>query len=431
MARVPPPVLEPTAPPARRRAWPPALRLLLGERAGALCAAVLAPPGGRPTRLRAAGTNLRPDGGATVRYTAEVTWDGGRRTRESFVATVGTAIPPGAALLDEAVDGVPVPVGVWRWPLDPGLPALAWAARTPEAAARLRELGLADGPVRLRLRSYRPGRRAVVEATTGTGTLFLKVVRPDAVARLVERHALLDGAVPVPPVLGATDDGVVVLPGLAGAPMRELIAGHGAGLPGAAALDALLDALPAAATGMSTAGRRRPASARERLGDHATVLGLVAPELRPRLARLVDVLRTADPGEHPEVPVHGDFYESQLLVDDGSVVGLLDVDTVGRGHRIDDWATLLGHLALLETILPAPATAARYRAELEGAALRRWTAAQLRPRVAAVLLGLATGPFRVLQRDWRLRTDARITLAERWATAPSGGTGSRSGRATV
>ena len=145
------------------------------------------------------------------------------------------------------------------------------------------------------------------------------------------------------------------------------------------------------------------------------MLGLVLPGSGPGWTGLVAALRAADPGEHPAVPVHGDFYESQLLVDDGAVVGLLDVDTVGRGHRIDDWSTLLGHLALLETILPAPATAVRYRAELEEAALRRWPAAQLRPRVAAVLLGLATGPFRVLQADWAAGTEARIALAERWA----------------
>ena len=73
------------------------------------------------------------------------------------------------------------------------------------------------------------------------------------------------------------------------------------------------------------------------------------------------------------------------------MVGLLDVDTAGRGHRIDDWANLLAHLALLELILPAPATAARYRRELEEHLVRRWPAEQLRPRVAAVLVGLATG----------------------------------------
>lgn len=209
----------------------------------------------------------------------------------------------------------------------------------------------------------------------------------------------------MPPVLGRTEDGVVVLGGLPGTPMRALLAGDGADLPGRTALHALL--------------------------DHAAVLGLVAPELRPRLDRLVGMLRSADPGEHPEVPVHGDLHESQLLVDDGRVVGLLELDTVGRGHRIDDWASLLGHLVLQESLLPAPATATRYRTELEAAALRRWPPGKLRPRVAAVLLGLATGPFRVLQRDWRVRTDARITLAEGWASAPPARTGSRSRRATV
>lgn len=415
-----PPVVDPPAPWAVRRCWPPALRLLLGEEAGPLWDAALAPAGGRLSALRAIGTTVQPGGGATVRYAGEVAWTDGRRTRESLAATTGARIPAGATVLEGGTGDLRRPVGVWRWPLDPALPALAWASRAPAAGARLAELGLTAGPVRLRVRSYRPGRRAVVEATTGTGTLFLKVVRPVAAARLVERHAVLDGAVPVPPVLGCTEDGVVVLPGLAGTPMRRLIAGDGAGLPDAATLDALLDALPEAAARVSAVGRSRPGDARARIGDHAAVLGSVAPELRPRLDRLVAVLRAADPGEHPEVPVHGDFYESQLLVDGGSVTGLLDVDTVGRGHRVDDWATLLGHVVLLETILPAPATATRYRAELEEAALRRWPAALLRPRVAAVLLGLATGPFRVLQPDWAAATDARIGLAERWA-APAPG----------
>lgn len=415
-----PPVIDLPAPLAVRRAWPPALRLLLGDDAVPLWDAALAPSGGQLTALRATGTTLQPSGAATVQYAAEVTWGDGRRTRESLAATTGARIPAGATVLEGDVDGERVAVGVWRWPLDPALPALSWASRALPAADRLAGLGLADGPVRMRLRSYRPGRRAVVEATTGTGSLFLKVVRPVAVARLVERHAVLVGSVPVPPVLASTEDGVVVLPGLPGTPMRDLLTGDGAGLPGAAELDGLLDALPGDAARVTPVGRSRPGDASGRVADHAAVLSMVAPELAPRLAGLIAVLGAADPGEHPEVPVHGDFYESQLLVRDGSVVGLLDVDTVGRGHRIDDWATLLGHLVLLGTILPAPGAVERYRAELQDAALRRWPAAQLRPRVAAVLLGLATGPFRVLQPDWVTGTEARIALAERWADPAAG-----------
>jgi hypothetical protein len=401
--------------------WPASLRLLLGEPAGDLWTAVLDAHGGRLADLRAAGVTLQPDGAATVQYSAAVAWADGRETREVLAATTGSRIPGGAAVLEGAVDGAPVTVGVWRWPLDPALPALSWAVSAAQVAARLETLGLAGGPVRLRLRSYRPGRRAVVQVTTATGPLFLKVVRPGAVARMVERHAVLDGAVPSPPVLATTGDGVVVLPGLPGDPMRPIVAGNGRELPDAAELDRLLDALPPGLADVRAAGRRMTGDALARVGDHAAVLGMVAADLRPRLDALTTALAAADPGEHPAVPVHGDFYESQLLLDGGRVVGLLDVDTAGRGHRIDDWANLLAHLVLLEQILPEPATARRYRGALEAYVLRRWPAAQLRPRVAAVLVGLATGPFRVQQVDWPVGTAARLALAEEWAGLPARG----------
>jgi aminoglycoside phosphotransferase (APT) family kinase protein len=138
----------------------------------------------------------------------------------------------------------------------------------------------------------------------------------------------------------------------------------------------------------------------------------VLPDLRPRLDALTAAIAAAPAGEHEAVPVHGDFYEGQLLAEDGAVTGLLDVDTAGRGHRIDDWATLLAHLVVLEQVLPGAAALPRYRAELHAAALRRWPAGQLAPRVAAVLLGLATGPFRVQQQGWPERTAARLATAE-------------------
>ena len=96
------PVIEPPAPAEQRRAWPPALRLLLGEDAVDLWNAALAPGGGRLTRLRPTGTTVQPGGAATVRYAAEVAWDGGRQTRESLTATTGARIPAGATVLDDA-----------------------------------------------------------------------------------------------------------------------------------------------------------------------------------------------------------------------------------------------------------------------------------------------------------------------------------------
>jgi hypothetical protein len=41
----------------------------------------------------------------------------------------------------------------------------------------------------------------------------------------------------------------------------------------------------------------------------------------------------------------------------------------------------------------------------------------LRRRVAAVVLGLATGPFRVQRDNWPSATLQRIEMAERWLTS--------------
>ncbi|WP_324276452.1 phosphotransferase [Blastococcus brunescens] len=181
------------------------------------------------------------------------------------------------------------------------------------------------------------------------------MVRPSAVDQLVARHEVLAGPVPAPPVLAATADGVVVLPGLPGTPLRALLSGGAGRLPHADELERVLDALPDAVATLSRQGRRAPADGLARAGTYAAVLGLVLPALRPRLDALTSTLDAADAGAHDPVPVHGDFYESQLLVDDGAVVGLLDVDTAGCGSRIDDWANLLAHLAVLEQVLPGPA----------------------------------------------------------------------------
>ena len=91
---------------------------------------------------------LRPDGAATARWSAVVDWADGRATRESLAATTGTAVPPGAAVLEGGSDGRPVTVGLWRWPLDPALPGLAWAASAARTAERLAALGIDVGSPR-------------------------------------------------------------------------------------------------------------------------------------------------------------------------------------------------------------------------------------------------------------------------------------------
>jgi hypothetical protein len=59
--------------------------------------------------------------------------------------------------------------------------------------------------------------------------------------------------------------------------------------------------------------------------------------------------------------------------------------------------------------------ARRYGAQVLAHAEERCARDQLRPRIAAAVLGLATGPFRVQQDRWRDHTLARLELAARWS----------------
>jgi Ser/Thr protein kinase RdoA (MazF antagonist) len=130
------------------------------------------------------------------------------------------------------------------------------------------------------------------------------------------------------------------------------------------------------------------------------------------------------------VPVHGDLHEAQLLLDGGRIAGLLDVDTFGLGRRVDDLATYLGHLAVLATTMPRARSRVNAHARRLLAGFDRTVdPALLRAAVAAVVLGLATGPFRVLEPGWRAHTGTRLALAEGWLTA--GPDGVRSGGAAV
>jgi hypothetical protein len=384
---------------------PASLGLLLGPRSPDLLAAALDSYGGTLGGLRVASVAVRPGGAAVVQYVADVRRADGRRTREVLAATTGDRIPAGAAVLAGEHEGRPVQVGVWRWPQDPALHAL----ETATDPVRLGELLAAAGLHRtarpqVRVRSYRPGRRAVLEVTGGGPRLYVKVLRPGAVDGLRRRHDLLAPVLPVPPVLAATADGLVVLPEMPGAPMRALL---GPAAPVPDALDALLDRLPRGLVELP--GRPTPL---QRVPHFAAMLALTADaSAHGLLEDLATELEAVDPGTPPTEPVHGDFYEAQLLVGAGAVTGLLDVDTAGPGHRIDEWATLLAHLSVV-ALHSGPAR--RYGADVLAHAERAHPRDQLRPRIAAVVLGLATGPFRVQQPGWAAHTRRRLALARQW-----------------
>jgi hypothetical protein len=160
----------------------------------------------------------------------------------------------------------------------------------------------------------------------------------------------------------------------------------------------------------------RAPSPGERVADHTALIAAVLPTARARLHRVAGEIAELTAGEGaPVVPVHGDLYEAQLLVRQARIVGVLDIDGTGAGHRHDDFANMVGHLSVL-------AKARRsHRCERVGT---EWMAtidrtgwfdpARFRAEVAAVVLGLATGSFRVQDKEWQQRTLDRLDLVDAW-----------------
>jgi hypothetical protein len=234
-------------------------------------------------------------------------------------------------------------VAVWLYPHDPRLPGLALATDRHQVRDLLDRHGLAPGEVHLRRRAYRPTRRAVIEVAVGAGSgrnpvLFLKVLRPRRARELATTHRALATAAAVPPVIEHDERGVVALAAVAGVPLRRALVAGGP-VPDPAALVAQSRAL---------APIEVPAVIDPtRFADPAPqVRALVAdrPDLADEVATLVEA--ASDAGG-PIGTVHGDLHGGQVLVRDGRLAALIDLDGVGTGRLAHDAGNLVAHLGAL------------------------------------------------------------------------------------
>lgn len=378
---------------------------VLGEGAVDVMAASLTAVGATIEKSRAVQTTYHPGRSLTVRHLVKVLWADGSRTEEAMVLSSGRKPPEGSFVLNDGQHDVVV----WRVPHDPWLPGMAPALDPARVGPLLAEVGLEAPQIRTNLRAYRPGRRAVVEVAGNGMRAFLKVVRPKAVEALHRRHEMLAGHVPVPQSLGwSAEHGIVILQALPGRTLREALLAR-FGVPGPGALLKVLDDLPP----VDVTDAPPPDW---RAHEFAEILGSVAPSLGERVDALAEALEPyeARAANEPVVPIHGDYYEAQLLVDRGSVRGLLDVDTFGTGRRVDDLATMIGHLSVLAVGSPRRVTIERYASRLLDGFDRVVDPGLLRAAVAGVVLGLATGSFRVLEPAWEEHTERRVRLAEEW-----------------
>lgn len=385
----------------------PALPDLLGDGVLALLDAALEPEGERPRDARPVQVSWSPGTSLTVCYRVRLRpSNAGAERVATMVATTGGVLPAGARILrrDNAE------VAVWRLPRDPALPGLA-AVLDPERARDLaRDHGAPDVEPRLRLAAYRPGRRAVVELRAGSLRLFVKLVPPARAAALQQRHRIIAERLPVPRSYGwSAPLGLVVLEALPGVTLRAALGGRD-DLPSPLALATLLDRIPEPGDGQRAPS---PLTAAPR---HALLLARLLPAYATRIAALV--VSCADetvPG--PLRPVHGDLHEAQIMVADGAIVGVLDIDTVGSGYRIDDLANLLGHLVVWEAYAARPRRVRAWARNVLALADCQAHPAAVRRRVAAAILGLATGPFRAQEQTWPHETVRRLELAEQWAAS--------------
>jgi hypothetical protein len=364
--------------------------------------AVVEAAGSTLTALHPVQSSWWPGTQVTVRY--RVTAEGGSLEGDhQLVATAGR-IPDGAALV-EGPDGH---VGVWVVPYDPSLPGLVSALDRATVAQLTSDLGVHSDVRSVRFRSYRPGRRGVIEAVGTPYSLFLKVVRPKTGRSLHEKHRHLAPRIPVPDSLGYSDDlGVVVLPAVPGRDLRRILReGGGEKLPDPESVAALIDEIPDPLDDTVTK------SAIDRLPGVVDLLSRIVPSESARLEGLVSAIGSDDLA--PDVPVHGDFYDAQVLVENGRPISLIDVDTFGWGRPADDPAVMMGHLTLLATSVEKPARVLTYAARLQELWESIHDPADLRRRIAAVILGQATGPFRVQHPEWPSKVAERIDVAQRW-----------------
>ena len=347
----------------------------------------------------------RPGRDVTVMFGAQISWGGRPAVDETLVAASShRGALPGTVPI-EAGD---LHVDVWRYPFDPMLPGLASAVTNTSVAALL---GTTVERVQLQVVSFRPCRRAVVRVQRSDGDdLYLKVVEPAEVAGLLARHAALRAVgLPVPEIESVdADAGLVVSRALPGRDLRAVLAEGRSPLPTPAMIAMMVDQF-AGADLMAHAPVMPLATSAPR---HGAMLRLVMPAASDRIDAALAAI-ASDPLHPAHTIVHGDLHDAQLRIDErGVIVGVLDVDGAGPGDPLDDLARLCGHVLAVSvvgdgTTNPVASDSVAKYAERLRDDFRQVGAdpAEFDRRVAAALMGLATGPFRSQSEGWQELTD--------------------------
>lgn len=232
----------------------------------------------------------------------------------------------------------------WQYPADPRLPALQ-AAVFPDALGVLCErMGLSAAVSSLELVGYRPGRRAVVRATSDGETLYVKVTRPRLVGAIVDNHQRVASAgLPTPEIVQWSPAGLIVFREAQGEPLTHTATGT---LSPDSIVQLISDTLEKVATvPLTHPARAAIVTNRDWYLDHATRLYPGHQTLLREISHRIDALM-GDTETAATVSVHGDLHAGQLFVEsvsDPRLSAIIDLDGAGRGHQVDDLATFFAH----------------------------------------------------------------------------------------
>jgi hypothetical protein len=313
----------------------------------------------------------------------------------------------GAELDATIVDDGTTELAVWRMADDPFLPGLAKLLDPDTRAAFTDALGLPRART-ARVRSYRPSRRAVVELATDKPIAYVKVVEPRRIRRLIDAFTALESVDGVARCHGWSEpDGLLLIEALQGTALDAVIR-RGDALPTPDALVGQLDALPAL-DGPVVEHRRS-------VRDQARLLRALVPHRSDDIDRLHDAIGATEPSGDLET-VHGDFHAGQVITAGGQIVGLVDVDRAGLGHRADDLGMFLAHLQVLALDGGPDDLAATYLQHLS----EHWSGAvpaqELRTAIARSLFSFAPGGFTAQSLAWREIAERRLDAARNWLDA--------------
>lgn len=387
-------------------------QLLTGPDVGPLLHTAVQHAGGELQHWQLDHVDQTPEQSTTATYLATVAWPHGERTELLGVSARSGGPTSSDANADIFADGSRR-VAVWLYPWDPDLPGLARAAFPDRMADVLNSGHVLPRPVvgeqvSLAMIGYRPRRRAVVKAVVESQVFYVKVLRERLFDDVLHKHrVLLDAGLPAPQVAMTTDDHLLVTRELPGHSLAKALFFDGDPCR-AEDLIGLLDAMPPSVAQLE---RRPPWS--HAVAYYGRLVSAPLPEVEEEVRWIVHHvergLAHCPPGNEP---THGDFHEGQVRVEGGRIVGILDVDTIGPGRRADDLACLIGHLSTIQ----------RMNAQQEAKVrdlLARWVPVfdarvdpvELRLRAAAVILSLATGPYRGQEPDWVEQTHQMVRSA--------------------